>query len=199
MTKGRGPRIYDASAHVLHASAWRETSLIIQAFTRDHGRLALVAKGAKRPYSALRPVLVCFQPLWLSWSGSAEVRTLTRAESGPVRLLDGRALMSAWYLNELILRLLPRDDAYPLVYDAYAGALDALAQPLAPAAAHPAALRRFEWVLLEQAGYGVEGPMPDFTDSRAAAMVRRQLRERLEPLLEAPLRTRRVLLELQHY
>lgn len=199
MSKGRGPRIYDAPAHVLHASAWRETSLIVQAFSRDHGRLALVAKGAKRPYSALRPVLVCFQPLWLSWSGSAEVRTLIRAESGPVRLLDGQALMSAWYLNELILRLLPRDDADPQVYEAYVAALDTLAQPAENAAATRAALRRFEWILLERIGYGADVPMPDFMDLKVSALARRQLRERLEPLLEAPLRTRRVLLELQHY
>lgn len=196
--KPRSQRVLDAPGYVLHASAWRETSLILQVFTRLYGRMVLVAKGAKRPYSALRPVLVSFQPLWLSWSGAAEVRTLTRAESGPVRLLDGRALMSAWYLNELLLRLLPREDPHPYVYDAYEAALDALAQSHS-LAGHAGALRRFEWLLLEHAGYGVDGPAPDFDDPEAAGALRQQLRERLEPLLEAPLRTRRVLLELQHY
>jgi DNA repair protein RecO (recombination protein O) len=193
----RGLRIQDAQGYVLHASPWRETSLIVQCFTRDHGCVALAAKGAKRPYSALRPVLVAFQPLWLSWSGSAEVHTLTRAESGPVRLLNGRAMMSAWYLNELILRLLAREDPHPGVYDAYEAALDALADP--QARSHAAALRRFEWLLLEQAGYGVDEPMPDFADPGAEPGLRQALRERLDLLLEAPLRTRQVLMDLQRY
>ena len=193
----RGLRIQDAQGYVLHASPWRETSLIVQCFTRDHGCVALVAKGAKRPYSALRPVLVAFQPLLLSWSGAAEVHTLVRAESGPVRLMDGRAMMSAWYLNELVLRLLAREDPHPGVYDAYEAALDALsgAQPRP----HAATLRRFEWLLLEQAGYGLDGPPPDFDDAAAEPALRQALRERLDQLLDTPLRTRQVLRDLQRY
>lgn len=193
----RGQRIQDARAYVLHASPWRETSLIVQCFARDHGCVALVAKGAKRPYSVLRPVLVTFQPLWLSWSGTAEIHTLVRAESGPVRLLTGRAMMSAWYLNELILRLLPREDPHPGIYDAYETALDALADP--QARSHAAALRRFEWLLLEQAGYGLDVPQPDFDDAAAEPALRQALRERLDQLLDTPLRTRQVLLDLQRY
>lgn len=193
----RGLRVQDAQGYVLHASPWRETSLIVQCFTRDHGCVAVAAKGAKRPYSALRPVLVAFQPLWLSWSGSAEVHTLVRAEAGPVRLLNGRAMMSAWYLNELILRLLAREDPHPGVYDAYEAALDALAD--AQVRSHAAALRQFEWLLLEQAGYGLDTPMPDFTDADAEPALRQALRERLDLLLEAPLRTRQVLMDLQRY
>jgi len=193
----RGLRIQDAQGYVLHASPWRETSLIVQCFTRDHGCVALVAKGAKRPYSALRPVLVAFQPLLLSWSGAAEVHTLVRAESGPVRLMDGRAMMSAWYLNELVLRLLAREDPHPGVYDAYEAALDALsgAQPRP----HAATLRRFEWLLLEQAGYGLDEPPPDFDDAAAEPALRQALRERLDQLLDTPLRTRQVLRDLQRY
>ncbi|MFT0534183.1 DNA repair protein RecO [Castellaniella hirudinis] len=194
----RGVRVLDAPAYVLHASPWRETSLLAQCFSRDHGLVVLVAKGAKRPYSVLRPVLVAFQPLSLSWSvGTGDIHTLTRAESGPVRLLAGRAMLSAWYLNELILRLLGREDPHPGVYDAYDAALDALAlgagQPLAPA------LRRFEWLLLEQAGYGVDGPPPDFDDVAQEPALRQALRERLDQLLETPLRTRQVLMDLQRY
>ncbi|MCZ4329258.1 DNA repair protein RecO [Castellaniella denitrificans] len=193
----RGQRILDARGYVLHASPWRETSLIVQAFTRDHGCVALVAKGAKRPYSALRPVLVGFQPLWLSWTGSTEVRTLTRAESGPVRLLDGRAMMSGWYMNELILRLLAREDPHPGVFDAYEAALDVLAG--SRERPHAAVLRRFEWLLLEQAGYGLDAPMPDFEQAGAGPSLRQALRERLDEVLDAPLRTRQVLMELQRY
>ncbi|WP_345795764.1 DNA repair protein RecO [Castellaniella sp. MT123] len=193
----RGQRIQDARAYVLHASPWRETSLIVQCFARDQGSVALVAKGAKRPYSVLRPVLVAFQPLWLSWSGAAEIHTLVRAESGPVRLLTGRAMMSAWYLNELILRLMPREDPHPGVYDAYERALDALVDP--QARSHAPALRRFEWLLLEQAGYGLDVPPPDFDDAAAEPALRQALRERLDQLLDTPLRTRQVLLDLQRY
>ncbi|GAA0235609.1 DNA repair protein RecO [Castellaniella daejeonensis] len=193
----RGQRILDARGYVLHASPWRETSLVVQAFTRDHGCVALVAKGAKRPYSALRPVLVGFQPLWLSWTGSAEIHTLTRAESGPIRLLDGRAMMSGWYMNELILRLLAREDPHPGVFDAYEATLDALAG--ARGRPHAAALRRFEWLLLEQAGYGLDAPMPDFDRADAEPALRQALRERLDELLDAPLRTRQVLMDLQRY
>ncbi|WP_066455485.1 DNA repair protein RecO [Castellaniella caeni] len=196
MTK-RGQRVQDAPGYVLYASPWRETSLIVQCFSRDHGLMALAAKGAKRPYSVLRPVLVAFQPLWLSWSGAAEVRTLVRAEAGPVRLLAGRAMMSAWYLNELILRLLGREDPHPGVYDAYEMALDQLADPRARS--HAPALRRFEWLLLAQAGYGFDQPDPDFDDPALEPILRQQLRERIDQLLEAPLRTRQVLLDLQRY
>ena len=193
----RSQRIQDAHGYVLHASPWRETSLIVQAFTRDHGCVALVAKGAKRPYSALRPVLVGFQPVWLSWTGATEVHTLTRAESGPVRLLDGRAMMSGWYMNELILRLLAREDPHPGVFDAYETALDRLAE--ARGRPHAAVLRRFEWLLLEQAGYGLDVPMPDFDQAGVEPAVRQVLRERLDALLDTPLRTRQVLMDLQRY
>src|SRR3546814_14256726 len=83
-------RVYDAEGYLLHAAAWRETSLIIQIFARDHGNVALVAKGAKRPYSTLRPILTAFQPLSLSWSGAGEVKTLPPAECAGIRPLGGQ-------------------------------------------------------------------------------------------------------------
>ena len=105
---------------MLHATAWRETS----SFKPSRAIMA-VAMVAKRPYSVLRPVLSAFQPLLLSWTGNGEVKTLTRAEIMGIRPL-GTALMSAWYMNELLLRLLPREDAHPLLYDAYDMALQQL-------------------------------------------------------------------------
>lgn len=191
----RAPRVNDSPSWLLHAAPWRETSQILQVFTRDHGVLALVAKGSKRPYSALRAVLHAFQPLQLSWSGGGEVRNLVRAELMGVLPLQGRALMSAWYLNELVLRLLPREDPHPQLFDAYAVALQQLAS--SPGAA--AALRRFEWVLLQEAGYGVDEPLPDFDDRSAGKQLRARLRERLDAVLERPLRTRKVLMELQQF
>ncbi|AZY48628.1 DNA repair protein RecO [Bordetella avium] len=190
----RAQRVHDNRAYMLHATAWRETSLIVQSFSREHGCIALVAKGAKRPYSVLRPVLSAFQPLLMSWSGGGEVKTLIRAEVAGVHPLGGAALMSAWYMNELLLRLLPREDAHPLLFDAYETAL----QQLAGGTRAAGALRRFEWVLLRETGYGVDEREPDFSDPRIEPELRRELRERLEMhLVGRPLSTRRVLMDLQ--
>lgn len=151
--RGRGHRVDDVPAFLIHSYPYRETSLILDVFTRSHGRLALVAKGAKRPHSALRPVLIAFQRLSLSWSGAGEIKTLVRAEwSGAPQRLQGAAAMSGWYLNELLLRLLGRDDPHESLYDAYVDALARLA-------AHPrlsSALREFEWRLLCEIGYGFD-------------------------------------------
>lgn len=179
---------------MLHATAWRETSLIVQSFSRDHGCVALVAKGAKRPYSVLRPVLSAFQPLMLSWSGANDVKTLTRAEVVGLHPLKGTALMSAWYMNELLLRLLPREDAHPTLFDAYSVAL----QQLANGSRAAGALRRFEWTLLAETGYGIDADVPDFDDPAIEPALRQDLRERLAAnLVGRPLSTRRVLLDLQ--
>jgi DNA repair protein RecO (recombination protein O) len=191
----RNARVQDAEAYLLHSSAWRETSLLIQTFARDYGVVSLAARGAKRPYSVLRPVLSAFQPLAISWSGAGEVKTLTRAECVGVRRLGGRAYMSAWYMNELLLRLLPREDPHPVLFDAYNAALERLSS-LQPAAS---ALRRFEWTLLQETGYGTEVAAPDFDDVSTEPQLRRQLRQRLDELLGRPLQTRKVLMELQRY
>jgi DNA repair protein RecO (recombination protein O) len=179
---------------MLHATPWRETSLVVQAFSREHGCVAMVAKGAKRPYSVLRPVLSAFQPLSLSWTGAGEVKTLTRAEVAGVQPLAGNALMSAWYMNELLLRLLPREDAHPLLFDAYDTALTQLAAGTRAAGA----LRRFEWTLLRETGYGVDEATPDFDDQAIEPALRHDLRQRLaQNLAGRPLATRRVLMDLQ--
>jgi len=181
---------------LLHAAAWRETSLIIQTFTRSYGNVALVAKGAKRPYSVLRPVLSTFQPLALSWSGAGDVKTLIRADCAGIRPLAGRAFMSAWYMNELLLRLLPREDPHPVLYDAY----DAALQQLAHGSKAAGALRRFEWILLNETGYGLDEEAPDFDDPQIEPALRLSLRERLNELLAGrPLLTRKVLMELQRF
>src|SRR4051794_13373877 len=100
-------------AFVLHTYPYRETSLIVEALTRSFGRIALLARGARRPRSAMRGVLLSFQPLALSWFGKGELRTMARAEwLGGQPLLQGEALLCGFYLNELLLRLLPREDAH---------------------------------------------------------------------------------------
>ena len=145
-------RVDQQPAFVLHTHPWRETSLIVEFFSRDHGRVALVAKGARRPMSALRGVIMAFQPLLVDWSGGGEVKTLVRAEwQGGQPLLTGRALMCGYYLNELLVRLTAREDSHPALFAAYAAALSAIAHSEAQAPV----LRRFELELLRELGYGV--------------------------------------------
>ncbi len=189
-------RVLETPGYVLHATAWRETSLIVQAFSRDHGWVSMVAKGAKRPHSVLRPALSVFQPLLLSWTGSGEVKTLTRAECAGVHALPGAAMMSCWYMNELLFRLLPREDPHPGLFDAYVIAL----QRLAAGQAAAGALRRFEWILLKETGYGLDVEEPDFEDLQTEPALRATLRERLsEHLAGRPLTTRQVLVALQRF
>jgi DNA repair protein RecO (recombination protein O) len=142
----------DQHAFVLHAYPYRETSLIVEALTADHGRVALVARGARRPRSELRGVLQAFQPLSLSWAGTGELKTLLRAEwRGGLPLVSGSALLCGFYLNELLLKLLAREDAHPRLFGDYA---DALAR-LAGGADQAAVLRQFELRLLTELGYAL--------------------------------------------
>ena len=148
-------RVSHEPAYVLHRYDWSESSLILESFTRQHGRIALVAKGAKRPSSNFRPVLLPLQPLQLSWSGDAEIRTLKSAEwMGGHVMPTGDALLSGYYLNELLLRLLARDDPHQALFDAYAAVVQVLASDHGPAqaATQAAALRAFELLLLREVG-----------------------------------------------
>src|SRR5688572_11556316 len=136
--------------YVLHTYPYKETSLIVEAFTRNFGRVALLARGARRPRSAMRGVLLAFNPLRLGWSASAELGNLISAEwSGALRPLAGRGLMCGFYLNELLLRLLPRDDPHEALFDFYGTALASLAA----GADQAAVLRGFEKRLLAELGY----------------------------------------------
>ncbi|MGK2898847.1 MAG: DNA repair protein RecO [Burkholderiaceae bacterium] len=144
------------SAYVLHRYDWSESSLILDLFTREQGRLAVAAKGAKRPYSQLRGVLLPFQRLNVSLGtahdeGSREVQTLRGAEwAGGAAMLTGAALFSGFYLNELLMKLLARHDPHAALFDAYAAALPELAAP--DEMRVQAALRAFELSLLRQTG-----------------------------------------------
>lgn len=145
-----GERVDDEPAFVLHSWPYRETSLVIDVLSRRYGRLALVAKGARRPRSEIRGMLQAFRPLTLSWSGRGEVKTLVRANwVGGMPALDGDALMSGFYANELLVKLTARDDPHPAIFDAYLELIAALShhQPAAPP------LRRFERVLITEIGY----------------------------------------------
>jgi DNA repair protein RecO (recombination protein O) len=135
---------------VLHAYPYKETSLIVEAFTRRFGRVGLLARGARRPRSAMRGVLLGFHPLHLTWSTSAELGTLMSAEwGGGQASLSGIGLMCGFYINELLLRLLPRDDPHEALFDAYANALSRLATGEGQASV----LRGFEHRMLAELGY----------------------------------------------
>ena len=144
-------RIADEPAFVLHRYDWSESSLILEVFTRHHGRIALIAKGAKRPSSSFRPLLLPLQRLHLAFGGDAEIRTLKSAEwQGGHVMPTGEALLSGYYLNELLLTLLARDDPHPVLFDVYASVVAVLAS------AHDevleAALRSYELLLLREVG-----------------------------------------------
>lgn len=150
MSRGLGE-----AAFVLHQWDWSETSLVLDLWTRGQGRLAVVAKGAKRPYSQLRPVLLPFQPLSVQLTrpkrddAAGDIQTLRQAEyAGGCPVLPTPRLMAGFYVNELLIKLLPRGEAQPGLFDAYAATLQALAteddeQP---------ALRAFELLLLRTVG-----------------------------------------------
>lgn len=138
------------AGYVLHTYPYKETSLIVEAFSRRFGRVALLARGARRPRSAMRGVLLSFHPLRLSWSASAELGNLISAEwAGALRPLAGQGLMCGFYLNELLMRLLPRDDPHEALFDVYGEALSRLSSGQIPAAV----LRGFEKRLLGELGY----------------------------------------------
>lgn len=142
----------DQPAFVLHSYPFSETSLIIETFTRDRGRVALMARGARRPRSALRGVLLSFQPLLLTWSGRGELPALHKAEwSDSYAPLKGLSLICGFYLNELLLRFLARDDPHEPLFEIYRQTLRALSRGEDSAGI----LRRFEKHLLRELGYGV--------------------------------------------
>ncbi|MDO5639034.1 MAG: DNA repair protein RecO [Neisseria sp.] len=142
-------RINHEPAFLLTATPWRESSLWLEVFSRRYGRVALLARSARKRQSELRGVLVPFVPINASWYGSQELKTLHRAEwLGGWRQPQDRALFSGLYVNELVYKLTAREDPHPALYDALAEVMRAVAET----PNHVAALRRFEWRLLTELG-----------------------------------------------
>ena len=137
---------------MLHSYPYSESSLLLEVFSRTHGRLPLLAKGARRPRSNLRGILMAFQPLLAGWSGRGEVRTLNGCEwSGGHPLLQGDALLCGFYLNELLLRLMAREDPHETLFDRYTQALEGLSD----GSVRAEVLRSFEKALLKEVGYAM--------------------------------------------
>jgi DNA repair protein RecO (recombination protein O) len=162
MPRAHPQRRDDEPAFVLHTYPYRESSLIVEAFTAQYGRVGLVARGARRPRSELRGLLQGFQPLCLSWSGQHELKTLLKAEwRGGLPLPGGSALWCGFYLNELLLKLLPREDPHPQLFACYEAAL----ADLGAGGERAPLLRRFEVELLAELGYAL--PLVREADSGA--------------------------------
>ncbi|MEO7385707.1 MAG: DNA repair protein RecO, partial [Gammaproteobacteria bacterium] len=137
---------------ILHSHAYQETSQILEVLGAQHGRVGLVARGARRPRSRWRGILQPFLPLRLSWIGRGALQTLRGAEAASFApALEGMALMGAFYLNELVLNFVRRGDPHPGLFIAYS---HALAELRAGGAPEPA-LRRFELQMLAEVGYGL--------------------------------------------
>jgi DNA repair protein RecO (recombination protein O) len=162
-------RFQEQPAFVLHQRDYSETSLLLEVFTANHGRIGLIAKGARRPSSRLRGVLKPFQHLLIGWSGKGELAVLTAAETeGPGFTLEGPALYCGFYMNEVLMRLLHRHDPHGALFDAYQAALprlrvDGFNEPV---------LRIFEKNLLRELGYGLvlDQDIGDKTPIDAGAM-----------------------------
>lgn len=145
-------RISFQPGYILHSRPYRDTSSLLEVFSREHGRVGLVARGARGPKSKLRSVLQPFQPVLLSWLARGDLGTLTDAEPhGMTPALTGRALLSGYYLNELLQRLTHRHDPHPALYDAYQEAMVGLSD--IPQTER--VLRLFEKRLLRELGYGL--------------------------------------------
>ena len=169
-------RVRDEPAYVLHHYDWSESSLIAELWSRHHGRVAVVAKGAKKPASQLRGVLLPLQILSVHWSGDGEIRTLKGAQwGGGLVMPQGDALLAGLYLNELVLRTLARDDPHPALFEVY----DAAVRGLHDEAQRSGVLRAFELLWLQ--GLGV---LPALHLSGSAQRpLQDEVRYRLEPEL----------------
>jgi DNA repair protein RecO (recombination protein O) len=142
----------DQDIYILHTYPFKETSLIAELFSKNHGRIPVVAKGARRPRSSLRGMLQSFQLLQATWSGRGEMKTLHNIEWCDKFLqVDGNALICGFYINELIIRLLPREDSHKKLFDFYHHTMKVLAGGINL----EVALRRFELRLLQELGYEV--------------------------------------------
>jgi DNA repair protein RecO (recombination protein O) len=145
-------RVQHQPAYILHHRPFRDSSQLLDVISRDHGKLALVARGSRAAKSRLRGILRPFQALRLSWFIRSDLGTLTGAEIDAAPLsLTGDALLSAYYVNELVLNFLHRHDAQPEIFDAYTRTLTALAT----SAELAANLRVFEIELLRLLGYAL--------------------------------------------
>jgi DNA repair protein RecO (recombination protein O) len=146
-------RVDREPAYVLHGRPYRETSLLLEVFARDHGRIGLVARGARGSRSSWKNLLQPFRPLLLSWNMRGELGTLTAADQvAATPATSGAALFCGFYVNELLMRVLHRSDPHAELFEAYRSVLAELASGAEP----EPALRVFEKHLLDALGFGLQ-------------------------------------------
>jgi DNA repair protein RecO (recombination protein O) len=146
-------RVQLEPAFILRTAPYSDSSLLVEAFARGHGRIGQVARGTRAPRSKTRALLQPFRPVLLSWIEKGDLGTLSGIEeAGPSVPLSGEQVFSGWYLNELLLKLVQRHDPHPDLYDAYTDALAELHL------ATERALRLFEKRLLAEIGFALDLP-----------------------------------------
>jgi len=153
-------RVEREIAFVLHTWPYRETSVIVDCFSKHYGRLGIIAKGAKRPYSSFRGLLQTFRPLFLTWGGAQDLKTLYQADIVSAHKMPvGLSWLCGCYINELMMKLLPRYDAHPQLFEHYHNTVLQLSEFSLSEAHDPAIfevlLRRFEKVLLKEIGHEI--------------------------------------------
>lgn len=145
-------RVTKEPGFVIHTRPYSETSLFVELFSRQYGRLTTIAKGARRQKSKFRGALLPFRPLATGWTGKGEMPVLTLAEpAGLWTEMRGQSILCGFYVNELVIKLLHRYDAHPELFDYYA---DTMAR-LRRGDAHESILRLFEKRLLGELGYAM--------------------------------------------
>ncbi len=151
----RNSTSFTSAGFILHRYPYKETSFILETFTRSHGRVAMVAKGAKRN-GANKYALNAFQPIIIDWFGRADLKTLKAADHDRIYpQLRGSALMAAFYANELILKLAAKDDAHEILFDSYDQLIAALSQLSVAGREIEIHLRQFELTMLAELGYAL--------------------------------------------
>ena len=179
MTEKR--KIVNEPGYLLHQRAYSETSLLLEIFSRNHGRMTAVAKGVKRKKSRTLGILVPFQSLIVAWSGRGEVKTLTNAESLTLRReIEGERLFCGYYINELILRMLHRNDPHEVLFGAYELALEGLIRETDL----ERTLRIFEKRLLQELGYGLNLSNDTHTGAAIESSARYRYVAELGPVID---------------
>ena len=179
MTERR--KISNEPGYLLHQRAYSETSLLLEIFSRNYGRMTAVAKGVKRKKSRTLGILVPFQSLIVAWSGRGDVKTLTNAESLTLRRqIEGERLFCGYYVNELILRMLHRNDPHEVLFDAYELALEGLIRETDL----ERTLRIFEKRLLQELGYGLHLSNDALTGAAIESSARYRYVAELGPVID---------------
>ncbi|AWD32550.1 DNA repair protein RecO [Candidatus Kinetoplastibacterium sorsogonicusi] len=182
----------DCYSYTLKTINWKETSLIAHIFSKDYGIIDVMAKGAKKPYSLVRPIIFIFQPLSLSWKGKGDIKILTKANSEGINNLSGNSFIVAWYINELIINFLPKQDPHPVIFETYHKTLIKLSLHIEPIWV---TLCYFEWIFLREIGYGLDIDYPnDFNNLKKLKI---QLNKHIEThLCGKKLKTKKILTDL---